>query len=77
MSIPMVFIAVLICLMALYTMNRFIKRPGIVSILLLILQFLAATVTVFSLFEDVLTTLRSSFCNLGCRGNCSFTVDLI
>jgi tetratricopeptide (TPR) repeat protein len=56
MSIPMVFIAVLICLMALYTMNRFIKRPGIVSILLLILQFLAATVTVFSLFEDVLTT---------------------
>lgn len=56
MNIPLLFVAVVICLLTLYIMNRFIKRPGPVSILVLILQLLAATITVFSLFENVLTT---------------------
>ncbi len=56
MNIPFIFVAVVICLLALYMMNRFVKRPGVVPILVLIVQFLAATVTVFSLFENVLTT---------------------
>ncbi len=56
MKIPLIFTAVLICLLALYIMNRFVKKPGPGSILILVLQFMAATVTVFSLFENVLTT---------------------
>ena len=56
MNIPLIFTAVVICLLALYIMNRFVKKPSPVSILILVLQFMAATVTVFSLFEDVLTT---------------------
>jgi tetratricopeptide (TPR) repeat protein len=56
MNIPLVFAVFVICLLALYIMNRFIKRPGPGSMLILIFQFLAATVAVFSLFENVLTT---------------------
>jgi len=56
MNIPLIFAAVVICMLALYIMNRFVKRPGPGSILILIVQFVAATVAVFSLFENVLTT---------------------
>ncbi|MBP7176449.1 MAG: tetratricopeptide repeat protein [Thermoclostridium sp.] len=56
MNIPLIFTAVLICLLALYIMNRFVKRPGPGAIVILTLQLLAATVTVFSLFENVFTT---------------------
>lgn len=61
MNIPLIFAAVVICLLALYIMNRFVKRPGPGSVLILIMQFLAATVTVFSLFENVLTTPAVEF----------------
>lgn len=56
MDIPLIFVAVIIALMAIYMMNRFILRPGIVTILILIIQLLCATVTVFSILENVLTT---------------------
>jgi tetratricopeptide (TPR) repeat protein len=55
MDIPLIFTVIVICLLALYMMNRFVKRPGVGSMLILVLQLLAATVTVFSLFENVLT----------------------
>ena len=56
MNVPMIFVAVIICLMALYTMNRFIRRPGVFSIFLLLIQLLTASVTIFSIFENVMTT---------------------
>lgn len=56
MNVPFIFMAVIICLLVLYMMNRFIQRPGIVTTLILIIQFLTATVTIFSLFENVFTT---------------------
>jgi tetratricopeptide (TPR) repeat protein len=56
MNIPLIFTAVIIGLLALYMMNRFVQRPHPGLILILILQFLAATVTVFTLLENVLTT---------------------
>lgn len=56
MNFPLIFVAVIIGLLAIYIMNRFIKRPGIGLILVLICQFMAATVTVFSLFDGVLMT---------------------
>ncbi|NLY18901.1 MAG: tetratricopeptide repeat protein, partial [Clostridiaceae bacterium] len=56
MNIPMIFVAVITCLLALYTMNRFIKRPGVFSALLLLIQLLSASVSFFSILENVLTT---------------------
>lgn len=61
MNVPLIFMAVVMCLLALYIMNRFIQRPGPVSILILLLQLSAATVTVFSLYEEVLTTATVEF----------------
>lgn len=56
MNIPMIFVVVIICLIALYTMNRFIRRPSALLILLLLIQLLTASVSIFSIFENVLTT---------------------
>ena len=56
MNVPLVFVAVITCLMSLYMMHRFIRRPEVVPVILLIIQLLAATVIIFSLLEDVLTT---------------------
>lgn len=61
MNVPLTFIAVITCLMALYMMNRFIKSPGVVSVLLLLIQFFAASIIVFSLIDDVLTTPQIEF----------------
>lgn len=56
MDIPLIFVAVITCFLAVYTMNRFIQRPGIGSVLILGMQLLATTVIFFSLSENVLTT---------------------
>lgn len=55
MNIPMAFLAVIICLLAFYTMHRFIKRPGVIMVILLLIQLVTASITVFCLFENVLT----------------------
>ncbi|HZK28394.1 MAG TPA: tetratricopeptide repeat protein [Thermoclostridium sp.] len=56
MNVPLIFIALIVCLFTIYMMNRFVRRPGIFTILILIIQFLSATIVVFSLFENVFTT---------------------
>lgn len=56
MNIPLVFTALIICLLAIYMMNRFVKRPGIGFVFILLIQILSATVIVFSLIDNVLTT---------------------
>jgi len=61
MNVPLIFIAFIVSLLTIYMMNRFIKRPGIVSVFVLLVQFLSATVVVFSLLENVLTTPEVEF----------------
>jgi len=56
MNVPMIFVAIITCLLALYMMNRFIRRPGVFSAFLLLIQLLTASVTFFSILENVLTT---------------------
>jgi len=56
MNIPLIFVAFIISLLTIYMMHRFVKKPGVLLIVVLLVQFLAATVVVFSLFENVLTT---------------------
>ena len=56
MNVPLVFVAFIVYLLTIYMMNRFVKRPGLGSVFVLLAQFLSATVITFSLFEDVLTT---------------------
>lgn len=56
MNIPMIFVAIITCLLALYMMNRFIRRPGVFSAFLLLIQLLTASVSFFSILENVLTT---------------------
>ncbi|NLM10449.1 MAG: tetratricopeptide repeat protein [Clostridiaceae bacterium] len=56
MNVPLVFVAFIVSLLTIYMMNRFVKRPGLGSVFVLLAQFLSATVITFSLFEDVLTT---------------------
>lgn len=55
MNIPLIFIALIVCLLTIYMMNRFVKRPSIFTVFILLIQFLSATVVVFTLFENVFT----------------------
>jgi low affinity Fe/Cu permease len=43
------------CFLALYMMNRFIKKPSILIGLILGIQLFSATVVVFALIQNVLT----------------------
>jgi tetratricopeptide (TPR) repeat protein len=55
MNIPLVFIAAVACFLALYMMNRFVKKPSVLIGLLLSIQLFSATVVVFALIQNVLT----------------------
>lgn len=55
MNIPLIFVAFVIGLLTIYMMNRFIKRPGFGLAFILLIQFLSATVAVFSVLENVMT----------------------
>lgn len=55
MNVPLIFVAVVVSFLTIYMMHRFVKRPGVIPAFILLLQFLTATVVVFSLFENVLT----------------------
>ncbi|NLG88720.1 MAG: tetratricopeptide repeat protein [Clostridiaceae bacterium] len=55
MNIPLVFVAVAACLTALYMMNRFIRRPSVITGAILGIQLFSATVIVFALVQNVLT----------------------
>ncbi len=56
MNVLLIFTGALACLLALYMMHRFIRRPGVISVLLLTIQLLSTTVIVFVLAQNVLTT---------------------
>ena len=53
MNIPLIFIALIVCLLTIYMMNRFVKRPNIYCFILLI-QFLSYCSIIYS-FENVFT----------------------
>lgn len=55
MNVSLIFVAFVISALTLYMMNRFVKRPGIIMVFVLLVQFLSATVVIFSLAEKVLT----------------------
>jgi len=55
MNIPLVFVAVAACLTALYMMNRFIRRPSVITGAILGIQLFSSTVIVFALVQNVLT----------------------
>lgn len=55
MNIPLFFVAFVACFLALYMMNRFIKKPSILIGLILGIQLFSATVVVFALIQNVLT----------------------
>lgn len=56
MNIPLIFVTLIVCLLTIYTMHRFVRRPGVGLVFILLIQFLSATILLFSLFENVLTT---------------------
>ncbi|HEY8499850.1 MAG TPA: hypothetical protein VIL89_04460, partial [Clostridia bacterium] len=55
MNIPLIFVAFAACFLALYMMNRFIRKPSIITGLILGIQLFSATVVVFALIQNVLT----------------------
>ncbi|ANX01347.1 hypothetical protein CSTERLE_07080 [Thermoclostridium stercorarium subsp. leptospartum DSM 9219] len=55
MNISLVFVAFVVSFLTIYMMHRFVKRPGVFLVFVLIIQFLSATVVIFSLLEDVFT----------------------
>lgn len=61
MDIPLIFVAVVACFIALYMMNRFIKRPSVITGMILSIQLFSATVIVFALIQEVLTIPEVEF----------------
>lgn len=55
MNVPLIFVSIVVSVLTIYMMHRFVKRPGLILVPVLLIQFLSATVLVFSLIENVLT----------------------
>jgi len=55
MNVPLIFVAFVACFLALYMMNRFIRKPSVIIGVVLGIQLFSATLVVFALIQGVLT----------------------